>query len=294
MNFFEIALAFKNCNGDINLSFKEFLINQKFISEDLSKGISINNANNYILRDIEYLLNKAIINIGASDLLLKKGYFHWGFITSYYSNFFSIQALNRLQLDFNTWIDSGIDCTLKNYNSQEIFLKYSNSSVGSHEAQFNRYYRNFENFKYKKSIDRYWTIGIQPFKMRFEPLLRNEINYQIEKDYYYELNLEYSLFESIIRDNKQDLSKKQVCIKSPTNYSLPNLELAISRFRVAIYILNFIANSNIEYKSYFIRNINSRLLNLKTKYPNISAWILNNFEQWLQFTEIETDNILNA
>jgi hypothetical protein len=194
MNLSEISIAFKNCNGDVKNSFKEYLINQNFGKEELTNGITLEKINNYILRDINYLVNKSILNICASDLLIKKGYFHWGFVTSYYSNFFSVQSLNRLKLNFNTWTNSGIDCSLINYNNQEIGIKYSNSSGGSHESQFNKFYENYSNFRNKKSIDRYWSIGIQPFKMRFEALLRNEINYQIEETFFYELNITHSDF----------------------------------------------------------------------------------------------------
>jgi hypothetical protein len=292
MNLSEISIAFKNCNGDVKSSFKDFLINQNFGKEELTNGITIQKANNYILRDVNYLVNKSILNICACDLLIKKGYFHWGFITSYYSNFFSIQSLNRLKLNFNTWTNSGIDCTLVNYNNQELEVKFSNSSGGSHESQFNRFYENYQNFRNRKSIDRYWGLGIHPFKMRFEALLRNEINYQIEESFYYELNLDYDDFIRIIEDNKNDPSKTRSVIKSPINYSLPNLELALARLRVNLYILNYIANANIEYKSYFIRDNKARIKNIKLKYPNCSLWILEKFEEWLTFQEIETDDIL--
>jgi hypothetical protein len=106
MTLSEISIAFNNCNGSVNKSFKEFIIDLQLNDENLEKGYEINDSYNYILGDVEKLLVKTIINICASDLLLKKGYFNWGFITSYYANFFIIQALNRLTLNFSTFNSS--------------------------------------------------------------------------------------------------------------------------------------------------------------------------------------------
>lgn len=292
MTLSEIAIAFKNCNGDVSSSFKELLIEQDYSPEELELGVTIEKANNHILRDIDFLINKSILNIGASDLLIKKGYFHWGFVTSYYSNFFSIQSLNRLMLSFNTWTDSGIDCVATNYYKQELSIKSSNSSGGSHESQYNRFYANYKHFRYQKSIDRYWNMGIQPFKLRPEAFLRNEINYQIYNEYFYELNISKAEFDKIIEDNKLDLSKNKPNIKSPVNYSLPNLELALSRLRVTLYILNYIANANTEYKSYYLRNNRFRINKFLERYPKTSSWIVDKLTQWFEFQEIETDNSL--
>jgi hypothetical protein len=88
LNFEEIAIAFRNCNGDAKFSFKEYLKTLYKSKDDYERGFIISDANNYILTDIEKLLSKAILNICATDYLIKCGYFSWGFVTSYYANFF--------------------------------------------------------------------------------------------------------------------------------------------------------------------------------------------------------------
>ena len=88
LGFEEISIAFRNCNGDAKFSFKEYLKNLYKSKEDYERGFIITDANNYILTDIEKLLSKAILNICATDYLIKKGYFSWGFVTSYYANYF--------------------------------------------------------------------------------------------------------------------------------------------------------------------------------------------------------------
>ncbi|MFM8006321.1 MAG: hypothetical protein ACKO86_15570, partial [Dolichospermum sp.] len=102
LTFEEIAIAFNNCNSDAKISFKDYLIKKDKSKGDYEQGFIISNVNNYILTDIEKLLSKAILNICAADNLIKQGYFSWGFVTSYYANFFLIQGLNRTQLNFTT------------------------------------------------------------------------------------------------------------------------------------------------------------------------------------------------
>ncbi|NES80102.1 MAG: hypothetical protein F6K10_00470 [Moorea sp. SIO2B7] len=88
LTFEEIAIAFRNCNGDSKSSFKDYLKNLYKSKENYDNGFILSNVNNYILTDIEKLLDKSILNICATDDLIIKGYFSWGFVTSYYANFF--------------------------------------------------------------------------------------------------------------------------------------------------------------------------------------------------------------
>ena len=293
MNLEEIAIAFKNCNGDANQSFKNYLIGLSKPPQEYEKGLIISKANNYILTDIEKLLSKAIINLCASDLLLKKGYFNWGFVTSYYSSFFSIQALNRLQLNFNTWTDFSIICQNKNYSQQELKLTKVDASKNSHETQFQLFFNNYVVWKNSKSIDRFWNLALQSFKYGGEPKLRNEINYSISNEYYYELNLDKNKFFKIIKDNKSSpFNKNNEVISEPINYSRHHLKITMSRIRVISYILNYLANENNEYNSYFKRNMNIRKKSIAQHYSNLSDWIKLLLEDWLQFQLIEKDELI--
>jgi len=290
MTLSEISIAFNNCNGSSVKSFKEYVADLDLSSENLESGIDINDSSNYILGDIEKLVDKSIINICAADLLLTKGYFNWGYVTSYYSNFFLIQALNRLMLDFTTYNNKTINCTVKNYSLDLLTLKYANNSKGSHESQFQNFYSKYSQFKFKKSIDRYWTLGVQPFKKKPEAFLRNIINYHIEKNIYYELDIKLDRFHKIIKDNKKyKFDSKKLKISKPENFSIYNLELALCRLRICLYILNYIANDNSEYKNYYIQRCKKRLKEVNDKYPNLDSQISNLFNQWLCFEDIETE-----
>lgn len=95
----EIAYSFKNCTGETSVPLKEYLSNNILKDSDDDTYV-ISNLSNHILNDITILLRKSITNILAADSILLTGH-QVGFVTTYYSNFFAVQALNRLSLNFN-------------------------------------------------------------------------------------------------------------------------------------------------------------------------------------------------
>lgn len=293
LTFEDIAIAFKNCNGDAKSSFKKFLKDIYKLKEDYDRGFIISNANNYILTDIEKLLSKSILNICATDYLITKGYFSWGFVTSYYANFFLIQGLNRTQLNFITWVNRSIDCKYENYQKQTINIVAIAKSSEQHQREFQRFFDNFKHFRNSKGIDRYWNIGIYNFELGNESEIRNKINYQISSDAFYELDLDIKEFHKIIKDNNNspfDQPKENCQID---NYARKNLKLAIARLRMLTYILNVIAVRNLEYQSYYQRNMKNRLNAIREKYTGVSEWINKLFQDWLIFNSeiIEDDSI---
>lgn len=284
LTFEEIAIAFSNCNSDAKTSFKNYLVNLYKSKEDYEKGFIISNVNNYILTDIEKLLAKAVLNICAADNLIKQGYFSWGFVTSYYANFFLIQGLNRTQLNFTTWVSRSIDCIEKDYQKKNIHIIGIANSSDEHQRQFKRFFENFSHFKNRKGIDRYWNIGIKPFELGNESEIRNKINYEICSDAFYELDLDNREFKKIIKDNLYSpFTEYKENSRTFDNYSRRNLKLAIARLRMLTYTLNFIAVRNLEYQSYYQRNMKNRLKAIDDKYPDVSDWVKTHFQDWLIF-----------
>jgi len=294
LNFEEIAIGFRNCNGDSKYSFKEHLKNRYKSKEDYEKGFVISDANNYILTDIEKLLSKAILNICAADYLIKKGYFSWGFVTSYYANFFLIQSLNRTQISFITWVDRAVDCSYKNYQEQTIHIQAIDKSADQHQREFKRFFENFQHFRSRTGIDRYWNIGVRPFELGNESEIRNKINYEISSDTFDELDLDIQEFNKIIKDNNNSpFDKPKEDSKKIDNYARRNLKLSISRLRMLTYTLNVIAIRNLEYQSYYQRNMKNRLETIGQKYFDLSEWIKVHFNNWLIFDPelVEKDEI---
>jgi len=293
LSFEEIAIAFKSCNSDARFSFKEHLkrLNKKKI--DYEHGFIITEANNYILTDIERLLSKSILNICATDYLIKKGYFSWGFVTSYYANFFLIQGLNRTQLRFITFLDRAIDCVYQNYQEKTMNIKAIDKSINQHQREFERFFDNFKGFKNIVKIDRYWNIGTSHFELGGESEIRNDINYGITDDTFYELDLDIREFNKIIKCNSNSPFDKPREDSEKTNYARKNLKLAIARLRMLTYILNIIALRNSEYESYYKRNMRNRLISVESKYIDLSQWINKHFHDWLIFDPelVEKDEV---
>jgi hypothetical protein len=294
LTFEEIAIAFRNCNGDARFSFKEYLKKSYKSKNDYERGFIISDANNYLLADIEKLLSKGLLNICSADFLIKSGYFSWGFVTSYYANYFLIQALNRTQISFSTWVDHrSIDCACQNYQDKTILVKAIDRSTDEHQRQFQRFFENFKHFRDREGIDRYWNIGIYSFELGNESERRNKINYEISNEAFYELDLEIQEFNKIIKDNKYSPFIKANEYAKTINYARKNLKLAIARMRMLSYILNIIAIRNLEYQSFYKRNMNNRLISIQKKYPGLSSWINDHFNSWLIFNLdlIEKDEI---
>ncbi|BAZ82661.1 hypothetical protein PN497_02240 [Sphaerospermopsis kisseleviana CS-549] len=295
LTFEEIAIAFSNCNSDAKTSFKNHLVNLYKSKEDYEKGFIISDVNNYILTDIEKLLSKAVLNICAADNLIKQGYFSWGFVTSYYANFFLIQGLNRTQLNFTTWVSRSIDCVEKDYRKKNLHIIGIANSSDEHQRQFKRFFENFSHFRNRKGIDRYWNIGIQSFELGNESEIRNRINYEIRIDAFYELDLDIVEFRKIIRDNQYSpFTEYKENSQKFDNYSRRNLKLAIARLRMLTYTLNFIAVRNLEYQSYYQRNMKNRLKAIDDKYPDVSKWIKELFQKWLIFdSELVEEDVIS-
>ncbi|MEA5467514.1 hypothetical protein [Spirulina sp. 06S082] len=289
----EIAIAFRNCNSDTQFSFKDKLKKLDKSQKDYESGFIISDLHNYILHDIEKLLSKAILNICAADYLIKQGYFSWGFVTSYYANFFLIQGLNRTQLNFTTWVDRSVNCRYEDYLKQTIHIKIVERSKDEHQRQFQRFFDNFTDFRNKTGIDRYWNLGLRSFELSSEPKIRNQINYEISLDSFYELNLNQKDFKKIIKENKGSPFDQPKESTRKTNYARQNLKLALARLRILTYILNVIAIRNLEYQSYYERNMSNRLESLLDKYPDLSQWIEVFFKMWLFFDSelVESDSI---
>lgn len=296
MNLSEIAIAFKDCNAETNTyTFKDYKERLKSQGTDFKGGLVVNDVNNFILYDCEKLLTKSILNIVATDLLMKKGLFNWSFISSYYSSFFSIQALNRLQLNFTAY---DVKCEVVNYNTKEVKLTRHSSSSNSHDEQFHIYQNNNVPEYKKEQIDRIWNLGLSTFEglegYGSEHRLRNAINYYLSHTdkFYYELNIPNSDFQKIIKDNCRSpfLGEKDL-LPIPPNFAKRALKIATARIRVVSYVLNYIANHNAEYKSYYIRNMNNRIDPLKIRYPFISDWLLAYLADWLKFNEIPVEEI---
>ena len=287
----EIVFAFEDCTGSTLKSLKDYLINLNILKDEYKKGYLIENVNNYILHDVEQLINKSILNILSVDLLMKKGYFSWSFITSYYSSFYILQALNRLQLRFYLYIDNRLIFEPINIINRKYILKTCNNThTRGHQNIFSLYKRNFIESP-TKALNNYWCTAFSPYKYGNDSNLRNEINYKISNKYYNDLILDHTLFKRILKENRKSPFKKEMKDIKFTNFTRSHLTWSLSRFNFLISILNYIANENLEYRSYFEKRMKERNNYIKDKYFNASDWLKIFLFDTLRFSEINDENI---
>lgn len=293
MQLWEISLAFSKCTGEENRSFKQYFQDLYLSEEELTEGKIIKGAYNFILADVEKLITKIISNILSSYLLNKEGMLSWGYVTSYYANYFSFQALNRLHLNFLSYVDSLYLCSFSNYINNELLIKKSDSNK-THLREYQLYAEKRNKMSMEKSPDRLWSIANSKFIFGDEVNLRNEINYSITANNFAEFMMPKTEFLKI----KNQILNSPLSIKidrnKELNYSQESLKYCLSRLRVIIFVLNRIANDSNLYQSYFIRRNLERIRSINENYSNeLPEWMIDFFKNTLTFTEIEKETHLN-
>ena len=134
-------------------------------------------------------------------------------------------------------------------------------------------------------------FGLQSSRYGFEPGIRNEVNYSLSEKHFNELTISPNEHKRILKQLRQSpFLDRQKSNKTIDNIARNSLMLCLSRIRMIAYILNYMANSNNEYKSYFLRNVKSRLDAIDNNYPNRSDWIYSLLKEWLCFSPLETDD----
>lgn len=207
--------------------FSEYTMSDDRFINDIINEADEYSLNAYLLNDILKLLDKIILNKLSSDLLFQKGYWSWGFVTIYYSNFYMAQLLNRITGNFfmykrdkfNKYISYNQDTNLYNVPSQ-------NNGETSHLREFKKLKNNFSYIKMwddEKLQDLLDLVKVENKDLLFkytidneikESEIRNEINYRLkhyqEIEYNSRKNIAYAkIYNKIIHDNFCLLKDKQ-------------------------------------------------------------------------------------
>jgi len=137
---------------------------------------------------IEYF-TRAFCNFYAQDELIQHGYSTWSEITNYYSSFFSIHSLLRLQGRCITrlWRPGGKQFYIFPYSFKDHEYVISTKGVkgkSAHEAAWSLYYDVYDSFSYAENVN-FETI----FKKKYvgtpeeEIDFRNKVNYEPYQGY---------------------------------------------------------------------------------------------------------------
>jgi len=283
LNDERITNFFQGCAGDSKQTFKEYLISLPKTKDDYNNGFVVDNPNNYILSDIERLLDKSLLNIWAADCLFNRGYFSWGTVTAYYSSFFSVQAINRLNLKFKIYIGKNIKTVIfldETEKNEKNVIKITKSNQ-PHENEF-------EIFKEKCCLN--LTAYTKEQRLAFddyeESKLRNDVNYSLSSIYFDESILEKQIWLDIKEINKKNIFECDDFIYD--KYSLAKeIKISMSRIYAIVETLNVLANKCNEYKNYYENNMNNRIIALNEKFIECSDWVKQIFVKILKFKEIE-------
>lgn len=207
--------------------FSEYTMSDNRFINDIIIEVGDYSLNAYLLNDIIKLLDKVILNKLSSDLLFQKGYWSWGFVTIYYSNFYMVQVLNRITGNFfmykrdkfNKNISYDQDTNLYNVPSQ-------NNGETSHLREFKKLKNNFSYIKMWDDAKLQYLLDLAKVKDKDllfkytidneikESEIRNEINYRLkhyqEIEYNSRKNIAYTkIYNKITHDNFCLLKDKQ-------------------------------------------------------------------------------------
>ena len=174
----------------------------------------------YLLNDIVKLLDKVILNKLSSDLLFQKNYWSWGFVTTYYSNFYMTQILNRIVGNFFMYKTNNFNKNIK-YNKESLLYNVPESNNGetSHLREFKKLKSNFSYIKTWNDTELQNLLDIIQVKNKDllfkytidneikESEIRNKINYRLHHYKEIEFNQKAILFNqkvyNLITTNKQ-------------------------------------------------------------------------------------------
>jgi hypothetical protein len=137
---------------------------------------------------VEYF-SRAFCNFYAQDELIQHGYSTWSEITNYYSSFFSIHALLRLQGRCITriWRPKGRQVYVFPSSFQDHEYVISTKGVegkNAHEAAWSLYYDVYDGFTYSENLN-FESIFKKKYVATAEEEIdfRNKINYEPYQGY---------------------------------------------------------------------------------------------------------------
>ena len=243
--------------------FQNYTINKSdLISANLNK-MKVNNTideNNllireYLLNEILILTNKALSNRFSADVLFQNNYWSWGIVTTYYSNFFLVQALNRLRGNFFTFINAYSNGNGKQgrryiYLDNDGNFKLTSCPSGytdSHGGELKKFKDNYSFLLSNSTVYNKFIAGLASNYP--ESTIRGDINYKLEhykelSDFSFRNNLDFNKCKEIYRNYKN-------LQMSNTEKEFKMLIINRSRLELIFYILKEIKKTNSYFESEF-------------------------------------------
>ncbi|MFX0139793.1 MAG: hypothetical protein ACFFDN_39500 [Candidatus Hodarchaeota archaeon] len=194
----DIKLLFQNCQftGDENLhniiSFSEYCRNYFgslsspidegfFQSGDHCISISGDDLPKLMLLEAYDFFLKAITNFFAQYELIQKGFVTWSQISNYYSSFFALNSLMRLQgrMISRIWNNKPFYIFL-NIQKNEFYIKYKRMRGSNHQVLWQIFYNIYDQFRFSDTrFEPAYKKNYLDFDYKDETNYRNFRNYKV-------------------------------------------------------------------------------------------------------------------
>lgn len=203
----------------------------------------------YLLNEVLLLTNKALLNKFSADVLFQNNYWSWGIVTTYYSNFFLIQALNRLKGNFFTFVRAYGNGTgrggrryiyLDQLDGNFKLISCPSNYTDSHGGEIKKFKENYDFLLLDSTQNNRYIVGLaNNYK---ESQIRNDVNYKLE--HYKELNNSSFKIGLNFDDCKNIYDNYNTLSITSIQQELKMIVINKSRFELLFYILNEVKKTN--------------------------------------------------
>jgi len=271
----EIAAAFSACNGESRRLASEDVRSRVLTLSSVSKTPQpfwSDTLKNCLLTEAEMLLDRALYHICAGNSLVWEGKLTWAIVTFYYSSFFAVHALVRLQDESLVRIQNRYYRVRAGRPGSNDFDIRSVANGRSHQAIWNLYHHLYSKFP--------WPTGeFLPITSPADPLWdigrRSDANYDLAKG--------YGELRMTPADIRREIKRRHRDVFEALHRSLADDDLAVEsrallRIKLLIDILQLVASRG-PYQSYFEsrrarrRDYVSSHLNHPSLKSRLASWL---------------------
>lgn len=279
MRLDEIPIFFNDCSGEGEF-FSSFLRDQTPRPLSPPPSSVLGGVANYILTDVEFLFDKSLINIISAHELAKNGFFSWAAVTSYYSSFFSVQAINRLNVNFITRKPRFLLCqATSGIEGGEVIISTPPSTLENHKIEFSYFNQNVSSVAFSDLLGNYGTLGLSTSGTSSDSDLRNQINYLIDRAHFYELAIEEATYQAIKGANILSPFQNTTNNSLGVNHYNYFMKRAIARLYGVNYFLSLIADYSRYYRSFYENRMRNRIESMNTRFEPMSNWLKDELER---------------
>ena len=255
--------AFSSVTNLVQEPLRQYVYRQKFLSGSNYKEIQDPRITELILLEADEYLAKSLYNFCSACALMNRGYLSWGEVTRYYSSFFAIHGLLRIQgkaIGTNYVICPKSIRSPASIKEHEYMISSNIINKGIHEDVWNKFHDTYsqnsdiDQTEYASSI-----FFSDPQDLLLEVERRNTFNYHTFEAY-------QEIFDSseLNRRDLYDLRSLDPQFFINLSYYVGDrnygyLAKSALRMRLLHDLLCSIAEESPVYKPYFLSRHNSRL-----------------------------------